>query len=80
MGDLSLHARLDAFATTEPVVGPKLMALKWLGNAGSHDGEVSKADLLDAFEILEHALGEIVEKRSKRVATLAKKLMKKHGR
>jgi len=77
---LTLHARLDSFVKKEPVVGPQLMALKWLGNAGSHDGAVSKADLLDAFEILEHALAEILGKRSSRVAALAKKLLKKHGR
>jgi hypothetical protein len=78
--DLSLHARIDAFAAKETVVGPQLMALKWLGNVGSHDGEVSNADLLDAFEILEHALSEILERRSARVTALAKKLVKKHGR
>lgn len=55
------------------------MALKWLGNAGSHDRTVSKSDLLDAFEILEHALAEIIDRRSAKVAELAKKLAKKHG-
>ena len=78
--ELSLHARIDAFAASAPTIGPQLIALKWLGNSGSHDGEVSKNDLLDAFEILEHALGEIIDQRSAKVAALAKKLTKKHGR
>jgi hypothetical protein len=82
--DLSLHGRIDEFARSEPVIGPQLMALKWLGNAGSHSNrEVGRDDLLDAFEILEHALGEIIDKRSARsakVAELAKKLTKKHRR
>lgn len=78
--DLSLHARIDAFAKHEPTIGPHLMALKWLGNAGSHNREVSQNDLLDAFEIMEHALGEIIDRRSAKVAALAKKLTKKHGR
>lgn len=77
--DLTLHARLDLFATNEPAIGPQLMALKWLGNTGSHDREVSKVDLLDAFEILEHALVEIIDGRSARVAALAKKITLKHG-
>jgi hypothetical protein len=77
--DLTLHARLDSFAKDEPTMGPQLMALKWLGNTGSHDREVTKGDLLDAFEILEHALVEIIEGRSARVAGLAKKLTKKHA-
>ncbi|MGB9151341.1 MAG: DUF4145 domain-containing protein, partial [Burkholderiales bacterium] len=78
--DLSLHARIDAFAKTKSTFGPQLMALKWLGNAGSHSSEVSQADLLDAFEIMEHSLLEIIDKRSAKVAALAKKLTKKHGR
>lgn len=77
--DLTLHARIDAVAKKEPTIGFQLMALKWLGNAGSHIGDVSKNDLLDAFEIMEHALGEIIERRSAKVAKLAKNLSKKHG-
>jgi hypothetical protein len=30
------------------------MAMKWLGNAGSHGEPVGKEDLLDAWELLEH--------------------------
>lgn len=79
--NLSLHARLDIYAQKEQVVGSQLMALKWLGNSGSHGGGVvSREDLLDAFEIMEHALLEIIEKRSKYVATLAKNLTKKHSK
>lgn len=78
--DLSLHARIDAFAKNEPTIGPQLMALKWLGNAGSHNREIRKDDLLDAFEIMEHTLLEIIDRRSAKVAALAKKLTKKHGR
>ena len=78
--DQSLHARLMRFALSAPDIGAQLMALKWLGNAGSHDSEVSKKDLLDAMEIFEHALHEIIEKRSERVAKLARQLEKKYKR
>jgi len=77
--DLTLHARLDAFAKNEPAIGSQLMALKWLGNTGTHVREVSKDDLMDAFEILEHALVEIIDGRSARVAALAEEITKKHG-
>jgi hypothetical protein len=80
MSDLSLHARINIFARSKPTVAPQLMALKWLGNTGSHDSVVSKGDLLDAFEIMEHALGELIDERSQRVAKLAKKLTKKHSK
>ena len=78
--DLKLHDRLDAFALKDSTAGAQLMALKWVGNAGSHDGVVSQADLLDAFEVLEHVLAEVIEQRSKKVAALAKKLTQKHKR
>lgn len=78
--DLSLHARLELFAQSNPATAAQLMALKSLGNSGAHEGSISKGDLLDAFEVLEHALGEIIEQRSKRVALLAKQLTQKHSR
>ena len=55
------------------------MALKWLGNTGSHGSKVNVEDLLDAFEILEHTLSEIIENKSKKIATLAVNLTKKYS-
>lgn len=79
--DLTLHARIEKYSMTNPLLGSQLLALKWLGNTGSHGGgSLSKSELLDAFEILEHALLEIIDERSKRVAALAKKLTKKHSK
>jgi hypothetical protein len=76
--ELSLHQRIDIFSKGEPSIGKQLMALKWLGNTGSHDGQVSRDDVLDAFEILEHALSELIDRRTEKVVALAKKLIKKH--
>ena len=76
---IPLHQRIETYSKSEPVIGSQLMALKWLGNAGSHGSKVNVDDLLDAFEILEHSLEEIVEKRSKKIANLAAKLTKKHS-
>lgn len=77
--DLTLHQRIELFHKGEPAIGTQLMALKWLGNTGSHEGAISRDDLLDAFEILEHALGELIEQRTRKVAALAKRLTEKHG-
>jgi hypothetical protein len=78
--DLPLHDRLEHFSVKAPAVAQHLMALKVLGNAGSHVAEVKQVDLLDAFEILEHALGEIVDRRTARIAELTQSLLKKHRR
>lgn len=77
--ELTLHQRIEQFEKGEPAIGGQIMALKWLGNTGSHEGIVGREDLLDAFEILEHALAELIDRRTAKVAALAKKLMKKHA-
>lgn len=76
--EYSLHKRIEEYSKNNAVLGGHLMALKWLGNTGSHQSNVHKSDLLDAFEILEHALSEIIENRSERLAALAKQLVEKH--
>ena len=77
--DLNLHARLENLKVHNLAAATQLLALKWLGNTGSHQSEVTQADLLDGFEILEHTLAELIDRRSDRVADLAKKLTKKHA-
>lgn len=72
-----LHDRLDAFAKKNPI-GENLMAIKWLGNTGSHEGKVSRDDILDGFLILEHALSELIEERTAKATQLARKLTNKH--
>jgi uncharacterized protein DUF4145 len=78
--DLSLLGRIEIFAKKNHDLGIQLMALKWLGNTGSHSHAVDSKDLLDAMEIMEHALMEIIEKRREKVAKLAKGLQKRHRR
>ncbi len=75
---ITLHKRIDLYAKKEPTHGAHLMAIKWLGNTASHEGQVSREAFIDACEILEHTLSEILEQRSKTIAKLAEKLTKEH--
>ncbi len=59
--------------------GEKLIALKWLGNTASHQGHVSRDDVLNGFEILEYLLAELFDQRAVRIKELAKQLIKKHA-
>lgn len=83
MRPLMLHTRVEKFKETHPEVGDFLMALKWLGNEGSHHpGGISKVErsaVLDAFEILEHVLGLVYDSRSKGLKSKARKINKKRG-
>lgn len=73
---ISLHKRIDeAFRKLRPDAADFLLAIKWIGNAGSHDaGELSKGALTDAFVLLDHALQELFvhPAHAKRVHRIAK--------
>ena len=75
---LSLDSRIDLFAKNDATHGTHLMALKWLGNVGAHTVDVGAKDILDAFEVLEHVLAEIVDKKSDSIAKLAADMVKKY--
>lgn len=77
--DLTLHARIERFATKNQEVGQTLLAIKWLGNTGSHSMDLTADDMLDAFELLLHALEEIYESKSFRLKKLASSIIKKKG-
>jgi hypothetical protein len=78
--NFNLHARIDNFSIKKSFAGQKLMALKWLGNSASHQGEISRDDLLNGFEVLEYLLAELFGQQSTRIAKLAQELTKKHAR
>lgn len=76
--EYSLHQRIGFFSERHPNIGKLLLSIKWLGNTGSHDSDISVDDLLDGYEIIEHALGELIDKRLTKLETKAKKLIRKH--
>lgn len=51
-----LHNRILLFQVTDKENGDVLLATKWLGNTGSHAGAISRADVLDAFDMIEFVL------------------------
>ena len=59
--NISLHRRIIIYGTKKKAVADKLLAIKWLGNAGSHPGGITKDDMLDAYDILEHVLSPIFD-------------------
>lgn len=76
---LSLHRRLERFEKSDKTIAARLMAIKWLGNTGSHQSDdVTKDDILDALELLEDALVELFEQRTRRLTALTRGLLKRH--
>jgi hypothetical protein len=79
-GLLSLHARIGLLPKKFEELKEMFFAVKWLGNAGSHSGrELSLDDAFDAYELVAHILDSVYSDRSKKLASLAKKVNKKKG-
>ncbi len=52
----SAHSRIQHFASTNQAMANALMAVKYIGNEGSHQDVLSTSDVIDDAEILEHVV------------------------
>lgn len=78
---MNLHQRINLLPSKFSHLKDLMLAIKWLGNAGSHDnGKISKDDVMDSYDLLEHILHEIYAPKAKRIAASAKQGNKKRGR
>ncbi|MFM9760813.1 DUF4145 domain-containing protein [Streptomyces scabiei] len=62
--DVSLHNRIVSHKAAKPehaVTTDLLLAVKWIGNVGSHDHRLRISDVLDGVEILDHTLDQIYD-------------------
>ncbi|WP_313145817.1 DUF4145 domain-containing protein [Diaphorobacter nitroreducens] len=78
---ISLHQRIALLPSKYAHLKDLILAIKWLGNAGSHDGgtEVSLDDVMDSYELTEHILQEVYAPKLEKLHKLAKKVNKKKG-
>jgi hypothetical protein len=76
---LSLHNRITIFQNKLPRLAPLLLAAKWIGNEGSHNGEITRDDVFDAADLLEYVLEEVYAKRTVSLEKLSKTIIKKKG-
>lgn len=78
--DLSI--RIDKFisASGDALHKDHLHALRVVGNVGTHKSSLSRTEILDAFEVYEHLLSELVGKKSAQIAKIAKKLRDNTGK
>lgn len=56
---LSLHARIIEYRNKNRDIANLLLAVKWIGNSGSHDSKITRDDTLDAYRILEYVLTKL---------------------
>lgn len=73
---LNLHERVVLFSLRNKDIANHLLAVKWIGNTGSHVGDVTRDDVFDDFQIINYVLDELFLKRSEVVSKLTKQINK----
>lgn len=74
---LTLHARIELFQQKNKTVGDILMAIKWIGNSGSHSQDIYNDDVLDGIELLNKSLEKLYFDEDKRLEKLTKEINKR---
>jgi len=80
-GFIPLQRRINLLPPEYEALKNMFSAVKWLGNAGSHEGsmEMTTDDVLDSYQIVEHILQEIYAPRLKEILQLTEKIIKHKG-
>jgi hypothetical protein len=78
---LTLDERIEVFKLREPEAADHLLAIKWLGNAGSHKSliEPSIEDIFDGYDLFEDVLEQLYVKRAEKLKRRAKGINKRKG-
>jgi hypothetical protein len=69
---LTLHSRIERYRKEQKDIGDKLMAMKWIGNAGSHSKGAVRDDALDGFELMDWVLDTLYARRHHRALELTR--------
>jgi hypothetical protein len=78
---IDLHTRISDFKSQNAEAADLLLAVKWLGNTGSHAdvSALTRDDVLDGMELLERALHLVYDDTAKRLARLARDINRRRG-
>lgn len=79
---LSLHSRILEIknrASKYADIVDHITAIKWLGNEASHSDSLTKDDLFDSLDLLEHILSEIFNNRSTELLKIANTINRNKG-
>jgi len=64
----NLHQRIENYKERDEQRGSALLAVKWVGNVGSHADDISREDVYDAFDIIEIVLKDVFSRDYSKVA------------
>jgi len=73
---ISLHDRIIGLEKSNSQLSQYLQAIKWIGNAGSHNDTLSQEDIYSALDIFEHVLDFLYADDKKNLGTLVRQVNK----
>jgi hypothetical protein len=75
-----LAKRISTYEANGSIHGQTMLALKFIGNIGSHEGSVDRNVLCDAYRIYEDALAEIFGRRTAKMDAIRARIIETKGR
>lgn len=72
--NLILHDRILQYKLINSEAADFLLAIKWIGNEGSHYTKITKNDVLDAYELLEFSLEQVYNDKKKSLVMLSQNI------
>ena len=72
-----LHKRIEIY--NHPEIKDLLLAIKWIGNTGSHIGNIERIDILEAYRLLEYSLNKIYNDETIELKKITKEIIKRKG-
>ncbi|PHS24771.1 MAG: hypothetical protein COA85_07735 [Robiginitomaculum sp.] len=77
---ITLHNRIELLPAKYEKIKTLMLAVKWLGNSGSHSGRgLTPEDVIDAYKMLSVVLNAIYDDKHAEASKLAKGINKKKG-
>ena len=73
---LSLHARIVEFKNNNSELAEKLLAIKWIGNGGSHLSGLDPNDMVIGYRLMEYVLDELFNNAKEELDRITKKINK----
>ncbi|MDQ8194037.1 DUF4145 domain-containing protein [Coraliomargarita sp. SDUM461004] len=78
----TLHARIEEWGRNDlknKELSKLLLAIKWIGNAGSHKATLTREDVIKAYQLTEHVFSEVFDKKTDLLKKLATRVNQKKG-
>lgn len=76
---LTTHSRIELLQQRKAAAGDALMAVKWIGNEGSHADALTTTDVIDGAELLGHALRLLYDDSAEQMERRIRKINKAKG-